>query len=671
MDSLIGKVLSSRYEVIEKIGDGGMGLVYKGKDRLLNRFVAIKTLKNEFAVNEEFLLKFKKEAQASAGLSHPNIVNIYDVGMDEQTNYIVMEFVDGITLKEFISQRGPAIRETEIIQIAKQIADALSHAHKNHIIHRDIKSQNIMITDNLNAKVGDFGIARALTTATLTATKEVMGSVHYSSPEQARGSHVDERSDIYSLGVIMYEMVTGRLPFNGETPVAVALKHVKEDIIPPSNYRSSLSIGLESMIYKCMMKNQVERFQTAAELSRDLDTMIKNPNAMFDYFDTDTKEFATMVMPDSDELRKAERDRIGRDESAVYDNYSADDFEDMEEFSENERKPQKKKSVEKPMPKKKSGGLSGRKDIWVPAIAGIAVAALIFAVLYGFLTGRLGGAGGQIVVPDVTNMTYNEAAAKLQAAKLNVAIKERQPNATVPKDSIIAQDPAGQTRVNENTVINLIVSDGNAVTSIPDVVGKTLDEARTMITSAGFSVGDVRTGANKLPLGQIYEQTPTALTQAAPGTVVNLMVSEGDGNKVTMPTITGKNLTAAENALKAINLNLGSISYDNSTKVAKDLIITQSVAPGTKVAEGTTVDVVVSKGVTGVTKNYTIPLDRASSDTFVVKVVKATASSESVVYQKTHSRDDGELDISVTSSGTTRIKIYFDNELVENITDQF
>ena len=276
MNQLIGSNLGNRYEIIEILGTGGMAVVYKGKDLVLNRMVAIKVLKQEFSTDEEFVRKFQKESQAAASLSHPNIVNVFDVGYNENVHYIVMEIVNGNTLRDYLNNMQGFMKEEAIINIGLQIASALSQAHQNDIVHRDIKSQNILINEQGSVKVTDFGIARAATTATIVNTKEVIGSVHYSSPEQARGAYVDARSDIYSLGILLYELATKTLPFEGDSPVTIALKHIKDDMPNPQNVNSEISEGLSSIIHKCTEKMQNDRYQGVLDLIDDLKALRGN-----------------------------------------------------------------------------------------------------------------------------------------------------------------------------------------------------------------------------------------------------------------------------------------------------------------------------------------------------------------------------------------------------------
>ena len=296
---MIGKILGGRYEIIEQIGGGGMALVYKAKCKLLDRFVAIKVLKDEFVNDEEFVRKFRRESQAAASLSHSNIVNIYDVGVENDGNnqiyYIVMEYIKGKTLKELIKEKGKLSLENAL-DYSYQIAEALQQAHKNHIVHRDIKPHNIMITDDNRVKVTDFGIARAATSSTVTTTSNVLGSVHYFSPEQARGGYTDEKSDIYSLGIVMYEMVTGKLPYQGESPITVALKHVQEDIKPPREWNKNIPIGFENIILKCVQKRQADRYSNITELIKDLRKVKENIND-FSFEDADNYDSHTKVIP--------------------------------------------------------------------------------------------------------------------------------------------------------------------------------------------------------------------------------------------------------------------------------------------------------------------------------------------------------------------------------------
>ena len=306
---MIGKFLSERYELLEKIGEGGMAEVYKAKCHVLQRFVAVKILKSQFNDDEEFIEKFDKESKSAAGLTHPNIVNIYDVGRENDIRYIVMEYIDGITLKKHIRDKKGPLNETEILKISMQIASALDHAHKNSIIHRDIKPQNIMISENGVAKVADFGIAQAITSSTIVHNKEILGTVHYSSPEQTRGSFVDHRTDIYSLGIVMYEMATGQLPFIGESAITIALKHMKEEVLAPSKINPEISNGLENIILTTLKKSADYRYQTISELMADLNRIRNNPDEKIK-FRADDYDNPTMLLPDFEELEKMEKKKV-------------------------------------------------------------------------------------------------------------------------------------------------------------------------------------------------------------------------------------------------------------------------------------------------------------------------------------------------------------------------
>ncbi len=319
---MIGTVLGNRYEIVEKIGGGGMALVYRAKCRLLNRYVAIKILRDEYINDEEFIKKFRRESQAAASLSHPNIVNIYDVGVDikdgQEIQYIVMEYIKGKTLKEIIREKGKLTVE-ETIDYSIQIAEALEHAHKNHIVHRDIKPHNIMLTEDGRIKVTDFGIARAATASTVTNTSNVIGSVHYFSPEQARGGYTDEKSDIYSLGIVMYEMITGKVPFEGDSPITVALKHIQEEIVPPRKIDNTIPIGLENIIMNCVKKSQGDRYATASELLADL-RKTKLSEGKFPIENINSNDAPTRIIPaiedkDENKMKKVNKNKKKNDGS--------------------------------------------------------------------------------------------------------------------------------------------------------------------------------------------------------------------------------------------------------------------------------------------------------------------------------------------------------------------
>lgn len=566
----MSKLLAGRYELIEKIGEGGMAVVYKAKDRLLNRYVAIKILRPEFTQDEQFLDSFKRESQAAAGLQHPNIVSIYDVGRTGNINFIVMELVDGRPLSDFIKENGYLDYKTTI-DIAKQVASALAIAHKHQIIHRDVKPHNIMITSDGVAKLTDFGIARAVSKATMVAdTSKIIGSVHYFSPEQARGAYVDERSDIYSLGIVMFEMLTGRVPFDGETPVEVALKHINEDVPSPAKLVPGIPPALDKVVLKATDKYQTERYKSADEMLEALKNV----------------EFVTQMV--GDRVFAGETDnKPRRDESLVAPVMSSrreDREQEMVIAPANPRKP-KAKSDDK---KKKKRAI----------IIGVAAAAILalFGILY--VSGIIGGGGKEITVPDVKGMSYSEAKEVLEAKGLKIE-KADEPIASqkIEKGKIVSQTPSKNSKVKKGRTVRVILSAGNTELKVPDLKGLSYKEAKTLLSEMGLQIskGD-EVDSDSVTEGLIASQYPSAKTKVDKGDIITVNISKGKKDAV-IPKLVGTTFTSESDVsatLSKYGYKLGKVSYEESYETP-GTIIKQSPDAGTTAEKKTTVDIVISK----------------------------------------------------------------------------
>ena len=568
----MSKLLAGRYELIEKIGEGGMAVVYKAKDRLLNRYVAIKILRPEFTQDEQFLDSFKRESQAAAGLQHPNIVSIYDVGRTGNINFIVMELVDGRPLSDFIKEKGRLDYKTTI-DIAKQMASALSIAHKHQIIHRDVKPHNIMITSDGVAKLTDFGIARAVSNATMVAdTSKIIGSVHYFSPEQARGAYVDERSDIYSLGIVMFEMLTGRVPFDGETPVEVALKHINDDVPSPAKLVPGIPPALDKVVLKATDKYQTERYKSADEMLEALKNV----------------EFVTQMV--GDRVFAGEKDnklRHDHDENVVapVNNKREDREQEMVVVPANSRKPKSKTDDSK---KKKK----------IAIIIGIAAAAILilFGILY--VSGIIGGGGKEVVVPDVKGMSYSEAKEVLEEKGLKIE-KADEPIASqkIEKGKIVSQTPSKNSKVKKGRTVRVILSAGNTELKVPDLKGLSYNEAKTLLSEMGLQIskGD-EVDSDSISEGLIASQYPAAKTKVDKGDIITVNISRGKKDAV-IPKLVGTKFTS-ENDISEIlskyGYKLGKVSYEESYETP-GTIIKQSPDAGTTAEKKTTVDIVISK----------------------------------------------------------------------------
>ena len=566
----MSKLLAGRYELIEKIGEGGMAVVYKAKDRLLNRYVAIKILRPEFTQDEQFLESFKRESQAAAGLQHPNIVSIYDVGRTGNINFIVMELVDGRPLSDLIKEKGRLDYKTTI-DIAKQMASALSIAHKHQIIHRDVKPHNIMITSDGVAKLTDFGIARAVSNATMVAdTSKIIGSVHYFSPEQARGAYVDERSDIYSLGIVMFEMLTGRVPFDGETPVEVALKHINEDVPSPAKLVPGIPPALDKIVLKATDKYQTERYKSVDEMLEALKNV----------------EFVTQMVGDRVFAAESEP-KPRRDESLVAPVMSSrreDRDQEMVIAPANPRKPKAR-----PDDKKK------KKRAIIIGVAAAAILAL-FGILY--VSGVIGGGGKEVTVPDVKGMSYSEAKEVLEAKGLKIE-KADEPIASqkIEKGKIVSQTPSKNSKVKKGRTVRVILSAGNTELKVPDLKGLSYKEAKTLLSEMGLQIskGD-EVDSDSVAEGLIASQYPSAKTKVDKGDIITVNISRGKKDAV-IPKLVGTTFTSESDVsdiLSKYGYKLGKVSYEESYETP-GTIIKQSPDAGTTAEKKTTVDIVISK----------------------------------------------------------------------------
>ena len=605
-----GIYLSGRYQVLSKIGAGGMADVYKAKDCMLNRYVAVKVLKKEYREDENFVKKFRSEAQAAAGLLNPNIVNVYDVGEDRGLYYMVMELVEGITLKEYVQKKGK-LSSKEAISIAIQMCTGIEAAHNHHIIHRDIKPQNIIISKEGKVKVTDFGIAKATTSQTVSTS--AMGSVHYVSPEQARGGYCDEKSDIYSAGITMYEMVTGRVPFDGDTTVAVAIQHLQEEIVPPSAYAPNLPISMEKIILKCTQKNPDRRYESMTALLADLRKALISPNEDFVVIAPVSQEKTRVIGEEEINKIKQETSNIYlSDEDVVSHNQNhRDKFEKRDRFEEDDEDDEEAyddDDLEEMNPKMD-------KAITIMGIAaGVIIVALIIFILVSFFGDfKFGGSSNKantetsetqadgIEVPDLKGLTFDEAKEQLNAKGLGI----KKNAGTVASDQydegqIVSQTPDALTKAEANTTVEVTLSSGKGEVSVPSVTGMDETTAYNTLTNSGFTpVKDYAYSAD-VAQGNVIEQSPNAGSLAKAGDNVKIVISRGkeqaETTSVAVPGVTGLTEDAARSAIQNAGLAVGNVSSAYSDSVASGQIISQSPVADTAVDAGTAVDFVVSMG---------------------------------------------------------------------------
>ena len=636
-----GVYLGKRYEILGRIGSGGMADVYKGKDHKLNRFVAIKVLKSDYRSDEVFIKKFLSEAQAAAGLMHPNVVNVYDVGQDRGLYYMVMELVEGITLKDYIEKKGK-ISAKETVSISIQMVTGLQAAHNHHIIHRDIKPQNIIISKDGKVKVTDFGIARA-TTSTQTISTSVMGSVHYTSPEQARGGVVDEKSDIYSIGITMYEMVTGHVPFDGDSTVTVALKHLQEQIVSPSEEVPDIPYSLECIIMKCTQKNPQLRYHDCASLLTDLKRSLVDP-------DGDFVIAGAGVRGDTDRTVVMSTEEIEQGQYGDEDDYDGDDDYDNDDYDhDDDDDDYDRRRLQDRRRRKKNNVNSDTKRIMkiLMIVAGVVIALLVLFLVAnaaGFFSSGPGLTQEEedtVEVPDLRGRTEEEAKKILNDMELGIKVDpERQPSNQYEEGQIMAQDKEPGTEVDKNTTITVTISSGEEAktTTVPDVVNREESEAEQMIRDANLTVahGEAQYDDN-VAEGNVISSNPVAGTEIEEGQTVTIVVSLGQ-KPATVPDIRGMSAADAEAALSAEGL-VGSASEDYSDTVEAGKVISQDVDPNSEVDKGTTVSYVVSLGPE--TKYVTVPpLSNCTEDAARQKLEAAglTVGTVDTAYSSTVSK---------------------------------
>ena len=601
-----GMYIADRYEIIGKIGAGGMSDVYKAKDLTLGRFVAIKVLKSEFSDDINFVTKFRTEAQSAAGLEHPNIVNIYDVGSENGMHYIVMEYVEGITLKTYIEKKGQ-LSFKEAVSIAIQVGRGIEAAHNKNIIHRDIKPQNIMISTEGKVKVTDFGIARAATSNTISS--DVMGSVHYSSPEQARNGFVDGKSDIYSLGIVMYEMVTGRVPFDGDTTVAVAIQHLQEEMVPPSAFAPNLPISMEKIILKCTQKSADRRYESMTALLADLRKALISPDEDFVVMVPQASQDKTRVIG-ADDLSKIQKQAgsvyLKQEEKLpkiqpAYEEEEPDDDEDEYDDEEGEINPKLEKAIT----------IMGIAAAVVIVILIIYIAVHLFG---GISSGKKNTANTEttqtetqkdsgttekdssikdgVSVPSVAGMSFDDAKAEL--AKYNLGIRQAGTvsSDTVDKDLVVSQQPEANETVEKNSTIEVTLSSGKGSIDIPNVVGKSEADAVAALGTT-FNCNKSYVYNSDVQEGYVISQSPESGTQGKEGDTVTLVISQGE-ELVTVPdvTTTYKSEEQAKALLSDFNVNV-TTKY---SQTAEGIVIGQSIDSGKQVAKGTSITITVSLG---------------------------------------------------------------------------
>lgn len=620
--NLEGKLLGNRYEIIEKIGNGGMATVYKATDKVLKRNVAVKILRDEFTTDDEFIKRFEVEAQSAARLTHPNIVSIYDVGVDGNLYYIVMELIQGKTLKEIIiKEKGPLPWKWSI-NVSIQIASALEMAHRNNIIHRDIKPHNIIITEDGVAKVTDFGIAKAVSNSTITAFGTTIGSVHYFSPEHARGGFTDAKSDLYSLGVVMYEMVTGRVPFDADTPVSVALKHMQEEPVEPIELNPNLPIAVNKIIMRALQKDTTLRYQTASEMLVDLKKSLKDPEGDFV-------------------------------EELEYDPTAKTQVIDTNAYRDNKQT------------KNSSGKKDGKFKTFVKTHKGLS----IFIGLLLLFVLSLGGTmlvlnltnPPEVAMPNVVGLSKEKAQKEIENVKLKFEIEKEEYNKDVPEGFIISQDPTYMEKFNkvkQGSTVKVVVSKGEEKTTVPKVVGMEKDKAVKALEDAKLKVEIVEESSKKVQEGYVISQETSPDTEAFAGDTIKIHVSTGV-EKATVPNVIGKSQADAKKTLEAQGFVVAVTTSEDSSK-ENGIVLKQSLDSGKTVEKGSTVTITVNSYEASKTMSVNINVkaitggyseETSNSNTTENKTVKTVSitlkSGNNTLYS------DSGVDKNTTSKATT------------------
>lgn len=674
----IGTIIGDRYEILEKVGSGGMADVFRAKCHRLNRFVAIKILKQEYSEDTKFVAKFRGEAQAIASMSHPNIVGIYDVGEEDGLYYIVMELVDGITLKKYIEEKGK-LSVKEAVGISLQIANGLDAAHRNNIVHRDVKPQNILIARDGTAKVSDFGIAKAASSNTITAN--AMGSVHYISPEQARGGYSDEKSDIYSLGVTMYEMLSGDLPFTGESAVAIALAHIQEDAVPLAALDASIPKGLSNIVNKCMQKKTELRYLSAVDLIADLKRFLQEPDGEYGVIGNLYGNGGTILMSKDDVNTLKHASRSGHVQAA-----------DEEESVDGREEEEDKSDVD---PKLEKALVFG--SIAVAIIIGLVVIYMLgrFIGLWGISKDNGGEDNGgnaavtesaapgatadseTFTLPDYEDRLKDDVATDLGNHDFEVTYVEEASD-EIEKGRVIRTNPAAGTEIKDGDQVEVVVSTGREQIAVPDTTGKTITDAINALQEKGFTVTQGDDVYSSQPVGRVAYTKPAAGKKTDKGDEITIYPSKGEEKKYAkVPNLIGLTRSQARRELKKVGLELGSESTSYSS-VQKNRVCVQSISKNTQVEQGTTVDITLSlgeeqtytyEGTVTINNPFDYPEDPAEEFEFVLtqdgkdtSIKKATLGPNQFPYT---------LQVTGKSANTGKISVYRSGTVIDTYSISF
>ncbi len=638
---LVGRYIAGRYEILEKIGNGGMATVYKAKCHVLNRYVAVKVLKEEFTTDEEFIRRFNVEAQSAAGLTHPNIVSVYDVGQEDGIYYIVMELIQGKTLKQIITEDGTLPWKWSV-NIVIQIASALEAAHKNNIVHRDIKPHNIIITEDGVTKVTDFGIAKAVSNSTITAFGTTIGSVHYFSPEHARGGYTDAKSDLYSLGVVMYEMLTGRVPFDADTPVSIALKHMQEKPIEPIKLNPSIPFAINKIIMKAMQKEPSMRYQSATEMLKDLSMALKNPEGNF------------------------------VEEKSVDTNYTQR-METITDEMLNENK-------EKTNHKKKKGKLAQ----YFAKHPKMKIVILAFVFLFVFLLSIFATKFAMdattiknVQIPNLAGLTETQVQEQLKGTKFSYEILQEDYSSEYEAGQVMSQDPAYRNNytVKENTKIGIVISKGMEITKVPKIVGEEYEVAVEELNKAKLKPEKIEETSDKVEEGYVIKQEPLENTEVNAGETVKVYVSIGTGlEQIPIISVVGKTEAEARKVFEKLKIE---VVYEEDTTKSDGVVLKQSINSGEIVDEGTDIILTVNKieklktGTVNINLKSLLQYTKPTATNEEVQVPKVQVKivvGEDTIYNEKQAKDTTKITKTFEAKGTVTVKVYVDDVLQKTQT---
>lgn len=685
------KILNNRYKIIEEIGRGGMAIVYSARDTLLERRVALKMLRPEYSSDSEFKAKFHQEARAVAKLSHPNVVSIYDIVVEDEKIYLVMEIVEGETLKDIIKRRG-RLSIAESLEIARQIAAALSVAHGNQIVHCDIKPHNIILNKEMEVKVTDFGIARAVTSSTVKVTETVVGSAHYFSPEQAKGGDIKAYSDIYSLGVVLYEMTTGELPFQGESPISVALKHIQQEPVAPKQINHDIPDIVNELILKAIAKDPAQRFQDAYQMRQAITSCLKNlkstrlPNKQSKKQTEKFNPDETKVMKKEDfsfpRTKKLESNtRLDKESDKAKDNSAKSVDQESKSI-----KPPKSLPVSRPVELTNPGQHNSAKNSAKDDPENSQLAAGFKKLSYlvgGIIIFFLLAAGGIylffqeytdvpiVEVPNIEGKSLSEAEA--MAADLGINLKESSErifSEEIAADHIISQQPEAGERIKQSRPLNITVSKGAKLIEIPNFVNQNLRQALLELENLSLKSGDIQYIFRlSVQPGMVINQIPAAGAEVQSGSEVTLFVSRGERDiSVKMPDLTGLQQEEAFELIRQSGLTIGKVNVEESVRFLDGQVISQSVKPGEYLPRGIAVDFIISRGAdnngTDVHLNR-ISINVTGSKARQVKIVVSDRNGSDVVYNALHNPGDNIIR-DIRSAGPTELKVYFDNQLIKS-----